>query len=114
MEKIIVFRAVVPGMYTSDAEGGRASSRKKQPDTISVVVVENQDETRRSSSAVTCTHARTYAGKQQASKQASRHVDTRGYERKGVVGDGEGGERRERLAGRLVPLSMHADGLALY
>lgn len=54
------------------------------------------------------------ASSKEASKQASRHVDTRGCERKGVVGDEEGGERRECLAGRLVPLSMHADGLALY
>lgn len=85
-------------VYMSDAKGGRASSRKKQPDTI-FVVVENEDETRGSSPAVTCTHA-------------CRQADTRGCERKGVVDD-EGG-RRERLAWRLVPLSMHADGLALY
>lgn len=32
-------------MHTSDAEGGRASSRKKQPDaTVAVVVVKGEDE----------------------------------------------------------------------
>lgn len=88
----------------SDAKGERASSRKKQPDTISVVV-ESEDETRGSLPAVTCTRARTHAGRQ---------ADTRGCERKGVVDDGGGRGGGECLAWRLVPLSMHADGLALY
>lgn len=57
--KIIVFRAVVPGMHKSDAESRRASSRKKQPDATSVVVVvvENEDDTRRNSRMHACTHA---------------------------------------------------------
>jgi len=42
--QIIVFRAVVPGMHTSDAEDGRATSRKKQPDATVVVVVGGEDE----------------------------------------------------------------------
>lgn len=96
--KIIVFRAVVPGMYMSDAKGERASSRKKQPDTISVVV-ESEDETRGSLPAVTCTRARTHAGRQ---------ADTRGCERKGVVDDG-GGEGG-RVSGLASGPIVHARG----
>lgn len=74
-------------------ERARAPSRKKQPDAVEGEERHGEDETRRwSSPAVTCTRVR-------------GHADTRARKKGRCLG---------RLAGRLVPLSMHADGLALY
>jgi hypothetical protein len=76
------------GLHPRSGGDARASPRKKQPD-VSVHALTAR------------THARTHACTRM---YALRHACS--CERKGVV--------RGRLAGRLVPLSMHADGLALY
>lgn len=98
--KIIVFRAVVPGMYiclTRRANEHRRGKISQTPSSSSSRTRMRRGEVRR----------------QWRATHACRQADTRGCERKGVVDD-EGEERGERLAWRLVPLSMHADGLALY